>query len=250
MRTNRFRTTALAATALVAALSLTACGGEDEAMGTKTAGSATGTAAPAATSTGDKTGTGDTEQPEAPAAGKPEAQTVPAGDKHAGGNGTGTGTGTGDNRSKKPKAAPDAEAAAAIPACTPKNSRVKVSSVSRPINHLLLTVTNTGSTDCAAYYAPFLRFENAQAVYPILEDSKPQAVVTLSPGEEAYAGIALLGEPGEDEPVKSANLGVITVDRNNQPKGETTLKLPAGTVTDSRGFVTYWQSDLETALMF
>ncbi|MFJ2027610.1 DUF4232 domain-containing protein [Streptomyces sp. NPDC087897] len=241
MRTNRFRTTALAATALVAAISLTACGGDDQAMGTKPAGSATGTAAPTATSTDDK------KQPETPETGEPEAQTVPAGGKHAGGNGNGTGN---TNQSKKPEAAPNAESSTAIPTCTPKNSRIKVSSVSRPINHLLLTVTNTGSTHCAAYYAPFLRFDNAQAVYPILEDSKPQAVVTLSPGEEAYAGIALLGEPGEDEPVKSANLGVITVDRNNQPKGEFTVKLPAGTVTDSRGFVTYWQSDIENALMF
>ncbi|MFJ9108680.1 DUF4232 domain-containing protein [Streptomyces sp. NPDC102283] len=234
MRTNRIRTTALAATALVAALSLTACGGgEDKAMGTKPAGTAE-TAAPAATNTDDKA------QPDAPEAGTPETQTVPAGGKHAGGNGNG----------KKPETVPDTEAAASIPACTPKNSKVKVSSVSRPINHLLLTVTNTGSTNCAAYYAPSLRFDGAQAVYPVLDDSKPQAVVTLAPGEEAYAGIALLGEPGENEPVESDNLGVIMVDRNNQSKGESTLKLPAGTATDGLGFVTYWQSDVQSALMY
>ncbi|MEV5581214.1 DUF4232 domain-containing protein [Streptomyces parvus] len=231
MRANRIRTTALAATALVAALSLTACGGDDEAMGTKPAGSAE-TATPAATSTDGKA------QTEAPEAGTPETQTVPAEGKHAGGNGNG------GNRSKKP------EAAASIATCTPKNSTVKVSTVSRPINHLLLTVTNTGSTNCAAYYAPFLRFDGAQAVYPILDDSKPQAVVTLAPGEEAYAGIALLGEPGENEPVKSDNLGVIMVDKNNKSKGEATLKLPADTATDGLGFVTYWQSDIENALMF
>ncbi|MGW6587965.1 DUF4232 domain-containing protein [Streptomyces sp. MCL20-2] len=231
MRTNRIRTTALAATALAAALSLTACGGDDKAMGTKPAGSAE-TASPAATSTDGKARSG------APEAGTPETQTVPAGGKHAGGNGNG------DNQSKKPGAA------ASIPACTPKNSTVKVSSVSRPINHLLLTVTNTGSKDCAAYHAPFLRFDDAQAVYPILDDSKPQAVVVLSPGEEAYAGIGLLGEPGEDAPVKSDNLGVIMVGKNNTSKGEATLKLPAETYTDSRGFVTYWQSDVENALMF
>ncbi|WP_282686753.1 MULTISPECIES: DUF4232 domain-containing protein [unclassified Streptomyces] len=235
MRTNRIRTTAIAATALAAALSLTACGGDDEAMGTKPAGAAE-TATPAASDTD------GTAQQDTPESGAPETQTVPTQGKHAGGNG--------DNRSKKPEAAPNAEAAASIPACTPKNSRVKVSPVSRPINHLLLTVTNTGTKDCAAYYAPFLRFDDAQAVYPILDDSKPQAVVTLSPGEEAYAGIGLLGEPGEDEPVKSDGLGVIMVDRNNKSKGETTLKLPAETYTDSRGFVTYWQSDVENALMF
>lgn len=229
MRTNRIRTTVIAATALAAALSLTACGGDDKAMGTKPAGSAE-TATPAATSTDGKA------RSEAPEAGTPETQTVPAEGKHAGGNGA--------NQSKKP------EAAASIATCTPKNSTVKVSKVSRPINHLLLTVTNTGTKDCAAYYAPFLRFDDAQAVYPILDDSKPQAVVTLSPGEEAYAGISLLGEPGEDEPVKSDNLGVIMVDRNNKSQGESTLKLPAETYTDSRGFVTYWQSDVENALMF
>ncbi|MFJ7088118.1 DUF4232 domain-containing protein [Streptomyces griseus] len=231
MRINRIRTTAVAVTALAAALSLTACGGEDKAMGTKSAGAAE-TAAPAASNTG------DTAQQDAPEAGAPETQTVPAGGKHAGGNG------------KKPETAPNAEAAASIPTCTPKNSTVKVSKVSRPINHLLLTVTNTGSKDCAAYHAPFLRFDDAQAVYPILDDSKPQAVVVLSPGEKAYAGIGLLGEPGENEPVRSDNLGVIMVDKNNKSKGEATLKLPAETYTDSLGFVTYWQSDMETALMF
>ncbi|MFJ3608740.1 DUF4232 domain-containing protein [Streptomyces anulatus] len=234
MRTNRIRTIAVAATALAAALSLTACGGEDKAMGTKPAGAAD-TATPAATGTDS---TGGTTQPDAPEAGTPETQTVPAEGKHAGGNG------------KKPETAPNEKAAPSIPACTPKNSTVKVSSVSRPINHLLLTVTNTGSTTCHAYYAPFLRFDGAQAVYPVLDDSKPQAVVTLSPGEEAYAGIALLGEPGDNEPIPSDNLGVIMVDKNNESKGESTLKLPADTATDGLGFVTYWQSDVENALMF
>ncbi|MET8656595.1 DUF4232 domain-containing protein [Streptomyces griseus] len=239
MRTNRFRTIAVTATALVAALSLTACGGDDKAMGTKPAGTAD-TAAPAATSTDDKA----RPESDAPEAAKPETQTVPAEGKHAGGNGDG------DNHGKKPEAGPNGEATAEIPACTPKNSTVEVSSVSRPINHLLLTVTNTGSTRCSAYYAPFLRFDGAQAVYPILDDSKPQAVVTLAPGEEAYAGIGLLGEPGQNEPVPSDNLGVIMVDKNNKSKGETTLKLPADTATDGLGFVTYWQSDVENALMF
>ncbi|MFH9687317.1 DUF4232 domain-containing protein [Streptomyces sp. NPDC021019] len=246
MRTNRIRTTALAATALVAALSLTACGGEDKAMGTKAAGS-TGTTAPAATSTDATAGTDGTDspsQPDAPKAGTPDTQTVPAGGKHAGGNGNGA------SSAKKPETAPNKKAAASIPACTTTNSKVTVSSVSRPINHLLLTVVNTGSTNCAAYHAPFLRFDDAQAVYPVYDASKPQSVVVLSPGKKAYAGVALLGEPGQNEPVKSANLGVIMVDRNNAPKGESTLKLPAETYTDSLGFVTYWQSDVENALMY
>lgn len=43
---------------------------------------------------------------------------------------------------------------------------------------------------------------------------------------------------------------MIMVDKNNESKGESTLKLPAETYTDGLGFVTYWQSDVENALMF
>ncbi|MFJ9620811.1 DUF4232 domain-containing protein [Streptomyces sp. NPDC101181] len=242
MRINRIRTTALAATTLAAALSLTACGGDGQAMGTKSAGSVE-IAPPAATNTGDEaTSTDDKARSEGPGTGAAETQTVAAERKHAGGNAS--------NQNKTSETAANAGAAASIPACTPKNSTVKVSKVRRPINHLLLTVTNTGSKDCAAYHAPFLRFDNAQAVYPILDDSRPQAVVVLSPGEKAYAGIGLRGQPGEGEPVKSDNLGVIMVGKNNKPTSEATLKLPAETYTDHLGFVTYWQSDVETALMF
>lgn len=52
---------------------------------------------------------------------------------------------------------------------------------------MLLTVTNTGSTACNAYYYPFLRFGEAQSTPPVIEESKPQAVVTVLPGESAYS---------------------------------------------------------------
>ncbi|MEU0161829.1 DUF4232 domain-containing protein [Streptomyces sp. NPDC006261] len=236
MRTNRIRTTALAATALVAALSLTACGGNE---GTKSAGPA-----PAATTESTAPQTPQTSETTAPQTGTPaENASTPAQGKHAGGNGNGTA------HSGTEKAAP----ASATPrtACTTANTAVTVTKVTRPINHLLLTLKNTGSGLCDAYYAPRLGFDGAQSVFRILEDSKPQAVVTLAPGEEAYAGIGLTGEPGQSQLHKSKNLSVHFAERDGSTyETPTRLKLPAEAHWDDNGFVTYWQSDLADALMY
>ncbi|MET9923555.1 MULTISPECIES: DUF4232 domain-containing protein [unclassified Streptomyces] len=234
MRTNRIRTTALAATALVAALSLTACGGNE---GTKSAGPAP---APAATTESTAPQTPQTPQTTAPPA---ETASTPAQGKHAGGNGgqrTHSGTETATQA-----------ASTARTTCTTANTKVTVTKVNRPINHLLLTLKNTGSGLCDAYYAPHLGFDGAQSVFPILEDSKPQAVVTLAPGEEAYAGIGLSGEPGQSKLHKSKNLSVFFAEKNGSTYDTPAkLKLPAETYWDDNGFVTYWQSDRANALMY
>ncbi|CAD5963027.1 DUF4232 domain-containing protein [Streptomyces cyaneofuscatus] len=237
MRTNRIRTTALAATALVAALSLTACGGNE---GTKSAGPA-----PAATTESTAPQTPQTsEETTAPPAGAPAGtSSTPAQGKHAGGNGDkGTHSGT--------ETATQASSTART-TCTTANTTVTVTKVTRPINHLLLTLKNTGSGLCDAYYAPHLGFDGAQSVFPILKDSKPQAVVTLAPGEEAYAGIALSGEPGQGKLYKSKNLSVFFAKKNGSTYDTPAkLKLPAETYWDDNGFVTYWQSDRANALMY
>ncbi|ATY96378.1 DUF4232 domain-containing protein [Streptomyces cavourensis] len=234
MRTHRIRTTALTATALVAALSLTACAGNE---GTKSAGPA-----PAAASTPAATGTDATPGPAASETA--ESSASPAAPASSGEN-----TAPHSATTKAPQATPAASAART--ACTTANTRVTVTQVSRPINHLLLTLKNTGSGLCDAYYAPHLRFDEAQSVFPILESSKPQAVVTLAPGEEAYAGIGLSGEPGQGTLNKSKNLSVYFAKRNGSTYDKpATLKLPAETYWDGNGFVTYWQSDRATALTF
>ncbi|MFE8979035.1 DUF4232 domain-containing protein [Streptomyces cyaneofuscatus] len=237
MRTNRIRTTALAATALVAALSLTACGGNE---GTKSAGPA-----PAATTESTAPQTPQTsEETTAPPAGAPAGTaSTPAQGKQAGGNGDkGTHGGT--------ETATQASSTART-TCTTANTTVTVTKVTRPINHLLLTLKNTGSGLCDAYYAPHLGFDGAQSVFPILKDSKPQAVVTLAPGEEAYAGIGLSGEPGQGKLYKSKNLSVFFAKKNGSTYDTPAkLKLPAETYWDDNGFVTYWQSDRANALMY
>ncbi|PZT72468.1 MULTISPECIES: DUF4232 domain-containing protein [unclassified Streptomyces] len=236
MRSNRIRLTTFAATALVAALSLTACGGDDGADAKKPA---------PAGSVADQGAASPT--PDTPAA--PEKDSTSPTDSEP----------AADTREKAPAAKPGTESKPASKpkpktpvTCTGANTRTTVTKVSRPINHLLLTVTNKGDRPCYAYYAPMLRFDDAQAVFQVFRDSKPQAVVTLDPGASAYAGIALTGEPTGKKPYKSANLGVTFADRANAPVNSSPaeLKLPAETYWDDNGFVTYWQSEMSDALVY
>ncbi|MFE7707062.1 hypothetical protein ACFU6I_14890 [Streptomyces sp. NPDC057486] len=96
-------------------------------------------------------------------------------------------------------------------------------------------------------------FDDAQAVFRILDDSRPPAVVTLAPGRSAYAAIGLTG----DTEVKDRHKGTrLTVHFSaKDPSGSTGTvpdepALPADTYWDEKGFVTYWQSDMADALTY
>ncbi|MFI6862379.1 DUF4232 domain-containing protein [Streptomyces sp. NPDC050421] len=250
MRRNSIRTTVLAATALLAALSLTACG--SEVAGSESAKA--GAAAPAAH-------TAVEQSPPPPAAtAAPEEKTTD----------TSTDTGTAstpkntaapaknDGKSDRKNTTGSTDRAGSTPDRTPVtchggNTRTSVSTVSRPLNHLLLTLTNTGDRPCYAHYAPKLRFDDAQAVFPILDDSQPQAVVTLDPGQSAYAAIGLTGEPGAGPaPRKATHLQVNFSGRNFEGSSGTpvNLTLPSNTFWDDNGFVTYWQTERADALTY
>ncbi|MER5432036.1 DUF4232 domain-containing protein [Streptomyces sp. NPDC002588] len=136
--------------------------------------------------------------------------------------------------------------------CTTANTKLTVTKVSRPINHLLLKATNTGSRTCYAYYAPYLRAgADAQAPLAWAEESTPQAVVTLEPGQSAYAGITTSTPDGEGG-TKAKTLGVyFTNKKANGTNKEKTLKLPKGGVFfNSTATVTYWQDNAKDALFW
>ncbi|MFB7556732.1 DUF4232 domain-containing protein [Streptomyces brevispora] len=255
MRSNRIRTTALAATALLAALSLTACSGDD--VSTSDNGKAAASA-PAANSSAkqsqspttapEKDGTDADTNADDTSADTDNGKTGGTSESTAqvGTNGKKGGTASADK-------AGNTNSSTKTVTCTGDNTKVTVTKVSRPVNHLLLTLTNAGPHLCNAYYAPKLRFDDAQAVFPILEDSRPQAVVTLDRGQSAYASIGLTGEPGNGPaPRKATHLQVNFSGKS--PEGSTgtsaELSLPANTYWDDNGFVTYWQTEMADALQY
>ncbi|MGW6772081.1 DUF4232 domain-containing protein [Streptomyces sp. NPDC055037] len=239
MRNIRRRAAAAAATALVASLALTACGSGDNTAGAvkDSATASFGTPSAKQQSRGDDERQTPAEQlsTTSDSSGKIEADSSAVSSK--------------SQSKSKSQSQGSSSTTAKRTTCTGANTKVKVSQVTRPINHLLLTVTNTGSKNCDAYYAPALRFDEAQAATQIIEESQPQAVVTLAPGESAYASISLNGDGNPNIPAKE--LTVHFIGRANQgsvgsPAGP--LKLPTGTRIADDTSVTYWQYEMADAL--
>ncbi|MFI0968091.1 DUF4232 domain-containing protein [Streptomyces sp. NPDC021080] len=250
-RTARTRLLAASAIALTA-LSLTACGNgngvRDEGSsstarssarpGSPAAGSGT-TAKPAGTGT--TTGSTNGSKNTGTTTGGADGSSGKSANGSTGGSGgskgtthTGTGTGTGTGTRNV--------------ACNGSNTRMSATAVSRPLNHLLLTVTNTGSKNCDLTGYPIARFSEAQSVPPVAEETHPQAVVTLAPGESGYAGVLLSaadGSGGNGYTAKTLEVGFSGGGRTARPA------LPAkGVFIDDKLTVTYWQQDLDTALSY
>ncbi|WP_381795249.1 DUF4232 domain-containing protein [Streptomyces niveus] len=236
MRNRRIRSaatstaTAATVTALVTALALTACGPSD-AVG----------ASPKPDSTAAASST-STDEPDAKASDKPQPPAAQNADS-ANSNGNSSGSKNADTKT-------DAKSKSKTTTCTGANTKVTVTDVTRPINHLLVTATNTGSGNCHAYYAPLLGFDDAQSVTQINEDSRPQAVVTLAPGESAYASIALGGDGSPD--IAAYKLSVHFAGRDNQGSvgSAANLTLPKGTMISDSTSVSYWQSTMADALVW
>lgn len=138
-----------------------------------------------------------------------------------------------------------------IVTCTGANTRVTAQTVSRPLNHLLLAVKNTGSKTCYLYGYPALDFQDAQAVPPVDKDTQPQAVTTLRPGQSGYAGVLLSAADGSGTGGYTAKtLKVIFQNRALDFVGTgVKVALPSnGVYVDSSLTTTYWLTDPSDAL--
>ncbi|WP_415940341.1 DUF4232 domain-containing protein [Streptomyces sp. 039-1] len=237
MSARTIRTRLLAASTIaLAAFALTACGNGD---GVRDEGPSAGARSSARPSEG--TAGGTTAKP----AGTRTTTGSTSGSKNTG---TTTGSkGTGGTGSTGGSAAGNG-GGTRNPACVAATTRTTATVVSRPLNHLLLTVTNKSSKNCDLTGYPIVRFSEAQSVPPAAEETHPQAVVTLAPGESGYAGVLLSAADGSGVHGYTAKtLEVYFGDKG----GSARPALPAkGVYIDEKLTVTYWQQDLDTALSY
>ncbi|MGW6915372.1 DUF4232 domain-containing protein [Kitasatospora sp. NPDC054939] len=240
-RTSRARLVAVAASATLAALSLTACSGNGD---VKTA-AAPSTAAPTTT-----TPPATAPAPQAPA---------PAGGSGAAGSTAKAPAGGPQSTSPKPAAGttspktPAAPAPAAPTTCQGSNTKTIAAPLNRPVNHLLLTVTNTGPGICFLYGYPAVRFGEAQSVPPVIAESRPQAVVSLKPGESGYASVNLSSTDGSNG--SNGHTATSLAVYFHGPSGNESVgaaanpSLPAkGVYVDDSLKVTYWQQSMDLAV--
>ncbi|MFC9277997.1 DUF4232 domain-containing protein [Streptomyces collinus] len=229
LRTSRTRLAGAAATVALAALALTAC---DDGTGVESEGTAQPTGptatAPASPSSGAS----------APASSAPKTSVTPATPSAP--------SATGGTVSRRP--APSGTPVT----CEGSTTGTVAAPLSRPLGHLLLTVTNTGSRTCHLYGYPAVRFGEAQAVPPAVEDSRPQAVVTLGPGESGYASVNLSAADGSGTGGRTAHsLTVYFHGRSGDESVGTGAHpgLPAkGVHVDDSLRVSYWQRSMDDAV--
>ncbi|GAA1683006.1 DUF4232 domain-containing protein [Streptomyces yatensis] len=131
--------------------------------------------------------------------------------------------------------------------CDINKTVFSVQKVKNPINHMLLKATNGAGVDCKLVGYPGLKFgENAQAATPVNEESRPQSVVVLAPGESTYAGITTSAGDGSGAEGSEVNSLEVFIDGSEDP---TSVELPGGSVyIDSAAQVTYWQTTAQDAL--
>ncbi|WP_030615648.1 DUF4232 domain-containing protein [Streptomyces sclerotialus] len=141
--------------------------------------------------------------------------------------------------------------AARIAPCTASALKLEAGTVSRPINHVLITATNTSKKTCdfSAETYPLLRLhKDQQAVTPVVEDSQPQAVVTLAPGEKAYAGLTLSAADSPEKGFKTGRIEVaVAKDTALEP---VTVKGGPVFIQPAVAQVTYWQDNPADALVW
>ncbi|MCX5384891.1 DUF4232 domain-containing protein [Streptomyces sp. NBC_00083] len=242
MRTT-FRIAAAATSTLVAALALTACGGDGSDGSTSAEKPAASTpvdtpATPGQTPAGDSKGSGT-------GTGSGKSAGSSSGGHTGSGSGSGSAANPGGKSAKKPSGGGSSDAS-----CTGATVKLTATPVTRPINHVLLTVTNTGSTRCNAYYAPSVAFfGDQQSPVAVDKDTIPQAVVSLSPGASAYAMVRTQGEDDGSKPRNSTRVSVYFQGKDDN--GSTGSAAHASltksiAVVESQAMVTYWQSDLST----
>ncbi|NEA95165.1 DUF4232 domain-containing protein [Actinospica acidiphila] len=252
MRTSRLQLLA-AAGVTIASLALTAC---QDGTGTRDEGASA--SQPVASAPSDA----PSQAPEESASGSggngstANGSTGSGGDT-AGSGESGSGSGSGSKGSSAGKgSAPGGsdDAPARFNPCNGSNTSVSAAPVSRPVNHMLITVKNTGSKNCDLTYYPVLRFDEMQWVPQPVEESKPQAVVTLAPGESAYAGVLLSAADGSGSggaTGKKLTVGFQGRTPNSDGGPAAIPSLPAkGVYYDSSLTVTYWQSSTDDALTY
>ncbi|MGW7685357.1 DUF4232 domain-containing protein [Kribbella sp. NPDC054772] len=61
------------------------------------------------------------------------------------------------------------------------------------VRHLMLEATNTSATKCEVANYPEVTLGNAQRPAPVKAGTEPGEVITIAPGEKAYAGVLATG---------------------------------------------------------
>lgn len=160
------------------------------------------------------------------------------------------GSGTDTATSEPPK--PTDPGAGGPHDCSTDMLSFKIQPLHEPINHVMLSATNTSKLPCHLNKYPMLRTVLSQAaIIKPEEATRPAGQVLLAPGATAYAGIMTNSPDGSG--TGGRNIAALELQLQPGAAGSgvgrpTSVPMPTGAqYIDSSAFVTYWESDLQSA---
>ena len=136
--------------------------------------------------------------------------------------------------------------------CSTDMLSFKITPLREPINHVMISATNTSQLPCRLNKYPMLRTLLSQTTFMKAADAtKPAGPILLAPGATAYAGVMTnmadgSGGAGRNVPALELQL------QPGSPAGgvgrPTSVPMPqSAQYIDSSAIVTYWESDIQTA---
>ncbi|MBS2539564.1 DUF4232 domain-containing protein [Catenulispora sp. NF23] len=138
--------------------------------------------------------------------------------------------------------------------CSADMLSLSIAPLREPINHVMISAKNTSQLPCHLNQYPELRITPGQnSIITPLDTSKPaQPTILLAPGATAYAGLMTNSPDGSGKNGKNVPSLTLSLESSSPQGGgvgrPVTVAMPASAdYIDSSAFVTYWQSDLQTA---
>ncbi|WP_327296023.1 MULTISPECIES: DUF4232 domain-containing protein [unclassified Streptomyces] len=233
------------AVAGVTVLATAACGTNGSgATGSPDAGKSAGSSVSGSPAAGSSTATG-TSASKGGKAGSSAEGAESSGSSEASGNNSG---GSGPTSVKSDASAVKGGSHAADATCSTQAMKIALVSTGGTLPAVVLRATNASGSSCDLYGFPTVGYDGAQAAVGADEHSKPQAVVTLAPGQSGYAAISL---PNGAHKHREKALTVGLLGRDMGPiDGQATVMVTSGSgiaLSDS-STVSYWQSNEAAAL--
>lgn len=137
--------------------------------------------------------------------------------------------------------------------CSTDMLKLTIQPLHEPVNHVMISATNTSKLPCHLNKYPLLRtYQSQPSPIGAAEASKPASAILLAPGATAYAGLMTSAGDGSGSNGKNVAALILQLQPGSAGSGgvgrPASVPMPPGaTYVDSAAVVTYWESDIQSA---
>jgi hypothetical protein len=138
--------------------------------------------------------------------------------------------------------------------CSTDMLHFTINPLPEPINHVMISATNTAQVPCHLNKYPLLRtFQAEKTPIAATGSTKPANPVLLAPGGTAYAGVMTNSPDGSGQNGKNIPTLILQLQPSNADAGgvgrPASVAMPQNAqYIDSSAFVSYWESDMQSAI--